>query len=113
MATPSSSSLSNIITGTIKDAQGSPMADLLVEAFDSDMGSADDFLGNTFTDKSGKFRIKFKTESFKGKYDILEREPDVYLVISDEYGVIKKTETRSNARNLKFDIKITGDSAVF
>ena len=98
------------ITGRARDAGGKPVADLLVEAFDSDMGSADDFLGSALTNKLGNFRIKFSDTSFKGKYEILEREPDVYLVISDEYGVVKKrTETRSNARNLKFDVRITAD----
>jgi hypothetical protein len=84
------------------------MPDLLVEAFDSDFGSADDYLGSAFTDSSGKFEIKFEEKSFKGSYEFLERRPDIYLVLSDEYRVIHKTDIRSEADDtVLFDIVIT------
>lgn len=101
------------ITGTVRDAKRKPAANMLVEAFDSDMGSADDFLGSAFTDTQGRFRIKFEEKAFKGRYDILEREPDVYLAVSDEYGVVKKTDVRSEASNLKFNVILKDDSPFY
>lgn len=103
------------ITGQVKREDGHVLANLLVEAFDSDLGSADDYLGHAFTDLQGKFLIKFATTSFKGAYDILERGPDVYLVMTDEYGVVKKTETVSNAseEDLGFGDIIVSDDRPF
>ena len=97
------------VIGQVRDARGKPVSNLFVEAFDSDMGSSDDFLGSAFTSKTGRFKITFQEKSFRGKYDVFERDPDVYLVISDEYGVVKKTETKS-AKNLKFSVKLTDDA---
>jgi hypothetical protein len=103
------------ITGQIKNEDGHALGDLLVEAFDSDLGSADDYLGHAFTDSQGKFLIKFETPSFKAAYDILERGPDVYLVVTDEYGVVKKTETASNVSqdDLEFGDIIVSDDQPF
>lgn len=103
------------VEGLIRDEKRQPVANLLVEAFDSDFGSSDDYLGNTFTNRQGLFKIKFKEKAFKGKYEILEKNPDVYLVISDDYGVVKKTEIKSRPRNgvFKFDVVIKDEKPFY
>jgi hypothetical protein len=110
------------VAGEIRGG-GNAMPNLFVEAFDSDFGSADDYLGNAFTDSGGKFKIEFDQKSFKGSidsifqqnssdgpYNFLERRPDVYLVVYDEYRAIHKTEVRSEAHDTEFfDIVISDD----
>jgi hypothetical protein len=108
-----------IAEGRILDEKRKPIKNLYVEAFDDDVGlgpfssafgntlSPNDYLGNAFTNKNGVFRIKFKTASFKGKYEVFEGQPDVYLVISDEYGVIKTTAVNSRPKNNRFEFKVT------
>jgi hypothetical protein len=100
------------LTGQIKNADGRPIADLLVEAFDDDFGTADDYLGKSFTDSEGKFEIPLEQKDYKSAYDVLEMNPDVYLVIYDEYEIIYKTETRSNAdkNDLHFDLTLSSYS---
>ena len=103
------------ITGQIKDSHGNGVKDLFVEAFDDDLGTADDYLGKAITKLDGKFEIKFEQKDFKAPYDILERNPDIYLIIRDQYRVVHKTDTRENAtvQDLYFDITLpstTSDS---
>lgn len=103
------------ITGQIKNSSGNGVKDLLVEAFDDDLGTDDDYLGRAFTKPDGKFEITFDQADFKSQYDILERNPDVYLLIRDQYGLVHKTGTRKNAsgHDLHFDITLpstTSDS---
>jgi len=101
------------IAGEVKDSQGVPLSSLFVEAFDSDFGSADDYLGNAFTDSNGRFEIKFEEKSFKGTYDFMERRPDIYLAISDEYRVIHKTDVRSEAHETEFFDIVISDNRPF
>ncbi|MGH9922830.1 MAG: hypothetical protein ACRD38_08775 [Nitrososphaerales archaeon] len=89
------------ITGKVKDEEGDALSGLFVEAFDSDV-AADDYLGNSVTDSLGEFRIEFEDKSFKGPFEILERGPDVYLVVRDNFRVIHKTGIRSNSKYEEF-----------
>lgn len=95
------------ITGKVKDPEGNLLSGLLVEAFDSDLGVADDYLGNAVTDSQGEFEIGFDDKAFKGTFEILERRPDVYIVVRDAYRVLHKTEVRNESKNEEFfDITI-------
>jgi hypothetical protein len=89
------------------------MPDLFVEAFDKDFGTADDYLGNAFTDDDGKFEIKFEEKTFKASYDPLERDPDIYLVISDEYRIIHKTDVHSESKELEVFNEVIADTRPF
>jgi len=107
--------LGSSIIGQIKDSNSKGIAGLFVEAFDDDFGTADDYLGKAFTDSNGRFEIPFEQKDYRSAYDILEMNPDVYLVIRDSYGIVHRTETRSNAgkNDLHFDITLLPYSEPF
>ena len=89
------------IAGKVKDEQGNALSGLFVEAFDSDVAT-DDYLGNSMTDSLGQFKIEFEDKTFKGPFEILERGPDVYVVVRDNYRVIHKSSIRSNSKYEEF-----------
>lgn len=93
------------LAGRVKDQQGSPLSGLFVEAFDSDL-SADDYLGNTLTGPQGEFEIDFDDKMFRKPLEILERRPDVYIIVRDPYRILHRTEIRSEAKEEFFDITI-------
>ena len=94
------------VTGRLEDEQGSPLPGLFVEVFDSDL-TGDDFLGVTVADSQGKFEVEFDEKAFKGSFEILERRPDVYVVVRDSYRVLYKTEIQREAeKQVSFDIVI-------
>ena len=96
------------ITGIIKDDLGKPLSYLFVEAYDSDFGTSEDYLGNATTDAQGKFEISFDERAFKQDFEILERRPDIYVKVSDSYRTLYTSQVRSEAtdRELYFDITI-------
>ena len=77
------------------DSSLNPISEVFVEAYDSDVGS-DDYLGITKTDTSGDFELSFSEESFKG---IFERNPDIYLIVRDDFRILEKTEPKSETKN--------------
>ena len=94
------------ISGQIKDENSNPLVGVFVEAHDSDIGS-DDYLGLTKTDEHGKFQLTFSEKAFK---DFLEGNPDVYLIIRNEFVVLHKTSTKSGTKNgTFFDVVIKSD----
>lgn len=90
------------IAGRVKDEQGKPLSGLFIDAFDSDIGTADDHLGNATTDSQGEFGITFDDKAFKGAIGILERRPDEYLIVRDASRVLHRTEVRSEANDEEF-----------
>jgi len=90
------------IAGNVKDEKGDPVAGVFVEAFDSDFGTSDDYLGNTITDSHGNFTITFDDKAFIERFEFFERKPDEYIVLRDSYGVLYKSEIRSEAKDLEF-----------
>ncbi len=89
------------IKGRVKNDQGNPLSGLFVEAFDSDL-TADDYLGNALTGPDGEFEIEFDDKMFKETFEILERRPDVYVVVRDAYRVLHRTDVRSEAKDEEF-----------
>jgi hypothetical protein len=89
------------ITGNVKDEKGDPVAGIFVEAYDSDFGTSDDYLGNTKTDPQGSFTMTFDDREFRERFEFFERRPDEYIVLSDSYGILYKSEIRSEAKDVE------------
>jgi hypothetical protein len=95
------------ITGKVTDQKGKPLSNLFVEAFNSDFGTSEDYLGNTTTDATGAFEITFDAKAFRHPIDILGRRPDEYVVVRDSYRILYKSEIRNWAKDIEnFDITI-------
>ncbi len=95
------------VVGKVRDAQGNPLANLFVEAYDSDYGSSPDYLANAVTDLEGNFTLSFEDKAFQELLEILERRPDVYIVLRDSYRVLYKSEIRNEAKDIEyFDITL-------
>jgi hypothetical protein len=99
-------SAKHFVSGLVRDARGSSVPDLLVEAYDQHFGIASDFVGSAFSDPSGKFEIVFQTQDFKSRFDIFETKTNLYIVVRDEYRVVYASETRKEAspNDLYFDV---------
>jgi hypothetical protein len=103
------------VTGKVFDSSDIPLSDIVVQAFDNDQSwyedHNDDLVGMDRTKPDGTFRISFSDSQFKE--NILERNPDLYLVIRDRVGkVLHKTEVRKEVKlndktRLNFDVKLT------
>jgi hypothetical protein len=89
------------ITGNVKDEKGDPVAGVFVEAYDSDFWTSEDYLGNTETDSQGDFSMTFDDKAFRERFEFFERKPDEYIVLRDFYGVLYKSEVRSEAKELE------------
>lgn len=93
------------IKGSIKDDMNRPLSDLVVEIYDKDVIN-DDLIG-IIKSEDGNFEFTYNTKSFKKGFEILEKGPDLYLVIKDKHGILYKSEVRSNAsKDEVFDIII-------
>jgi len=57
---------SNRLSGRVTDAQGRPLARLLIQAFDRDM-RAEEPLGEAITDREGKYQIEWKQSQLDGR----------------------------------------------
>lgn len=100
------------IKGRVKNEQGNPVSGLFVEAFDSDL-TADDYLGSTLTNSEGEFEIEFDDKVFHETFELLERRPDVYVVVRDAYRVLHKTDVRSEAKDEEFFDIVVKDTRPF
>jgi hypothetical protein len=99
------SSLIYKIVGKVKDDKGTPIPNLFVEAFDSDYGSSEDYLANTYTDSQGNFTLTFDDKAFLEALDIFEWRPDIYVVVRNSFRILYKSEIRNEAKDLEtFDI---------
>jgi hypothetical protein len=80
-----------------------PVKNLKIEAFDDDpIVDADDLLGRKDTDMNGAFEINFNDSLFRDFWELLERTPDVYLVVTDEKG---KEKIRSKIAQTQYEIQ--------
>jgi hypothetical protein len=86
------------ITGIVKDELGKPVANLFVDAFDSDFGTSEDYIGKAVTNAQGRFEIAFDDKAYKENFELLERNPDLFLTIRDSYRLLHRSEIRSEAR---------------
>jgi hypothetical protein len=73
-----------VIQGCISDANGRGISDLVVSVYDKDL-VFDDRLGTITTDQNGDYRLVYRTRDFR---DLIERNPDLYLDITDRSGTV-------------------------
>ena len=71
-----------IVQGAVTDEKGVGIERLIVSLYDKDW-LFDDILGTTTTDRSGYFRIMYRTKAFR---DLFEERPDLYLKVTDDQG---------------------------
>jgi hypothetical protein len=95
------------IIGNVKDTQGKPRPNLSVEAYDSDFGTSDDYVGNARTNNQGKFEITFDDKSSTEYFEILERRPDVYIILRDSYCILFKSAIQNEAQGPEIFFDIT------
>ena len=108
------------VSGLIKNSDGKPVSDIMVQVMESDQGTFedrnDDLLGSTWIKNNGKFSVGFNEEQFKERFNILERGPDIYLIIRNNLGeVIHTTKVRRDVKNtqktkLTFNISLDPNS---
>jgi dienelactone hydrolase len=68
------------ITGIVFEQEtGQPLPNLIIRAYDKDL-LYDDLLGDTTTDESGRFEIRYTESDFK---ELFEKRPDIYFRIYD------------------------------
>ncbi len=81
------------IKGVIKDAQGNPIKNIMIQAMDSDQrwyeDRNDDIIGSIRTKEDGTFEIPFDKEKFKDT--LLENNPQIFLIIRNSFGQIIHT----------------------
>jgi len=99
-----------LIKGKIIDSNGKPMVDLHLQAMDSDQqffeDHNDDLLGSSKTISDGSFEIPIDDAAFRDSW--LEKNPEIYLIIRNEYGqIVHRTETINANFNENEDGTIT------
>jgi hypothetical protein len=90
-----------VIRGRVADGAGRPVADVYIEAVDSDQELFEDHNDDTIAivrpKSDGTFEIPFDKEPFKDGW--AEGNPDLYLAVRNMRGqVIQKTEIRRGVR---------------
>ncbi len=87
---------SYLISGTITTGSGEPLSGLSVRAFDVDLTSEDDFLGQGETSHDGSFTILYRKEQFVKNVveSFTEGGPDIVLHIYDQQGQLAHTTKR-------------------
>ena len=97
-----------LIAGTVTDANGKPQSGLIVKAFDVDLLSDDDFLGQGQTASNGSFTILYRQAQFVKNVleSFTEGGPDIVLTIYDQTGKLLHTTKRRGGghRFEKYDI---------
>ena len=86
------------IMGIVKDELGNPIPNLFVDAFDSDFGTSEDYIGKAVTNVQGIFEIAFDDKAYKENFEFLERKPDLFLTVRDSYRLLHRSEVRSEAQ---------------
>jgi predicted flap endonuclease-1-like 5' DNA nuclease len=77
----------------IEKESGSGVPNITVKAYDKDL-RYDDSLGESVTDKNGRFVINYSEKDFRDLF-VFDRKPDLYLTIYDWLGTrIKSTKNR-------------------
>jgi hypothetical protein len=90
------------IRGIIKNTQGNPIKNIMIQAMDSDQkwyeDRNDDILGSTWSKEDGTFEIPFNKEKFKDS--LLENNPQVFLIIRNSFGqIIHTTESKTDVED--------------
>lgn len=91
---------SYLVAGTVTNAAGEPVNGLLIKAYDVDLLTEDDFLGQGETTLDGSFTILYGKDQFvKNPVESLtEGGPDIVLKIFDADGNhLHTTKRRSGA----------------
>jgi hypothetical protein len=85
-----------LIAGNITDHAGSPIPGLTVKAFDVDLLSEDDFLGEGETAFDGSFTILYRQKQFVKNIveSFTEGGPDLVLTIHNPSGELLHTTKR-------------------
>ena len=89
-----------LISGTIVNHNGEPCPSLLVKAYDIDLLTEDDFLGQGETTIDGSFTILYRKEQFVKSVieSFTEGGPDIVLKIYNKEGaLLHTTKKRSGA----------------
>lgn len=104
------------VLGKITNLDGKPANGIFVQVFESDQGTFedrnDDLLGSTWIKTDGTFCVGFDESQFKDRFNILERGPDIFLKIRNEFGeVIHTTKLRkdikkSQTKRLTFNVTL-------
>ena len=99
-----------LIKGKIIDTNGKPLVDLHLQAMDSDQqffeDHNDDLLGSSKSISDGSFEIPIDDAAFRDSW--LEKNPEIYLIIRNEYGqIVHRTETINANFNENEDGTIT------
>lgn len=91
------------LKGTVISKDQVPVKNLKIEAFDDDsIVNAHDLLGQKHTDENGFFEISFDDSVFRDFWELLERTPDVYVVVTDEQG---KKRIRTKVAQTEYEIQ--------
>jgi hypothetical protein len=101
------------ITGIVKDELGNPVPGVSVDAFDSDFGASEDYVGNDVTNPQGKFEINFDDKAFKESFEFLERKPDLFVTVKDSYRLLHKSHVQSEVQGPEvfFEINLSEQRA--
>lgn len=83
----------------IEKESGKGIANITVKAYDKDL-RYDDSLGESITDKNGRFVINYSEKDFRDLY-IFDRKPDLYLTIFDWLG----TRIKSTKNKIRYNAK--------
>jgi len=91
------------VSGRIYEAESNcGIPNLIIEAFDKDVVK-NDKLGQAKTNSDGAFEIAYSEADFKGKFEIFESSPDLYIVVKtpDKSKILYSSEKtiRNNAKN--------------
>ena len=98
-----------VVRGRLQERETSrPLPGLRVRAFDQDLLSEDDFLGEAITDASGEFEVHYRLSDFGSA---LERLPDVFLRVFTPDGSTELAETSASVvkqagRILRIDLDV-------
>ena len=100
-----------LIAGNVTDKSGSPLPGLTVKAFDVDLLSEDDFLGQGETAFDGSFTILYRQRQFVKNIveSFTEGGPDIVLTIYNSAGdLLHTTKRRGGAERFeKYHIEIS------
>lgn len=101
------------ITGIVRDELGKPVPNVFVDAFDSDFGTSEDYVGNDVTNPQGKFEINFDDKAFKENFEFLERKPDLFVTVKDSYHLLYKSEVQTEVQgpDVFFEINLSQQRA--
>jgi tellurite resistance protein len=99
------------VSGRVYQAESDiGIPNLIIEAFDKDVVK-NDKLGQATTNSEGTFEITYSEADFKSKYEVLESNPDLYIVIkTPDLSQILYSSEKNIRRNVKshehFDVAI-------